>query len=166
MKKLTFTIILIALFTFGFNGCYTIIWTPDSAFPTEDNSTTNIYYGDTYYGDYYYFYDYPWWLDIVPPVAGNVTTPRSDRGDVSKLRNTGERGTPPRTPELQPVSQNAPPADINNTGSSDNSGNKSTETSVRSSSSSSTSSSGRESSSSSGSTVRNNNGGRSSGGRK
>ena len=165
MKPAILRIIFVTFVLFGLNGCYTIIWSPDMEFPTEDNSDlTTIYYGDAYYGPYYYYYDYPWWLDIVPPVTGPVTTERSGNGETSTLRNTGERGTPPRVPELLPPSRNATPTNTGNTENSNNSGSGNTKSSVRNSSSSSGSSSGRESSS--GSSVRNNNGGRSSGGRK
>jgi len=167
MKPAILKIIFVAMIVFGLNGCYTIIWNPDMEFPTESNSDqTTIYYGDAYYGPYYYYYDYPWWLDIVPPAAGPVTVERSENNETSILRNTGGRGTPSRISELQPPSHNAPPANTDKNGSSNNSGSTNTETSIRGSSSNSGTTSSRESSSGSGSTVRNNNGGRSSGGRR
>ena len=103
MKTITVKILLFAGLLLGLNGCYTIIWNPDTEFPTENSSTT-IYYGDVYYGGYYYYYDYPWWLDIVPPVAGPVTRTRDN--DIQDIRNTGGRGTPTRVPELQPPTRN------------------------------------------------------------
>ncbi len=162
MKTITLKIIFITLVMLGLNGCYTVIWSPDSEFPTEDNSTTNIYYGDAYYGDYYYFYDTPWWWDYTPPTVSRQT--RENTGSQS-IRDLG-RGQEPSRPiviETAPPSRNADNGDTSTTGNKGNNG-SSTET-VRSSSSSNSGSSGRESSSS-GSTVRNNNGGRSSGGRK
>jgi hypothetical protein len=168
MKPLMLKIIFISLILFGLNGCYTIIWSPDMEFPTQDNSaSTTIYYGDTYYGSYYYFYDYPWWLDIAPPVATPFAGERSDNHETNILRNTGERGTPPRIPDVQPPSRDAPPTNTDNNGNSNNSGSTTTtETSARNSSSSSATTNSRESSSGSGNTVRNNNGGRNAGGRK
>jgi uncharacterized membrane protein YgcG len=165
MKKLVFKIIFIAIVAIGFTGCYTIIWSPDSQFPTEDNSSATIYYGDTYYGDYYYFYDTPWWWDYVPPVSLQTATgTRSDNADNQTLRGNGGRGTPSRVPEVQPPSHNAPPVTIGNEkGTKDTTGGSSSETVRSSSSSGSGSSSG---STSGGSSVRNNNGGRSSGGRR
>lgn len=167
MKNLLFKIALIAIVTFGFNGCYTIVWIPGSEFPTEDNSSTSVYYGDAYYGDYYYFYDYPWWWDFTPPVSTGFTTgSRDENTNILIPRNSDGRGTPERIPEVQPPSRNAPTGTGDN-GSSGDSGSTSSETRVNNSSSSgSGSSSGRESSSNSGNTTRNNDGGRSSGGRK
>ncbi len=91
MKTIILKVVFITLVTLGLNGCYTIIWSPDSQLPTEDNSVTNIYYGDNYYGDYYYFYDTPWWWDYSynPPVTG-VTRPGRDEG-TQPLRDLGER---------------------------------------------------------------------------
>lgn len=135
-------------------------------FPTQDNSDqTTIYYGISIYGPYYYYYDYPWWLDAVPPATSPVTEDRSGNPEISKLRNTGDRGTPTRFPELQPPTRNRP-ITIDK-GNSNNSGGSSTETTVRSSSSgNSGTNSGSQRSSSSSSNVRNSNGGRSSGGRR
>ncbi len=162
MKTLLLKIAFITLVTIGLNGCYTVIWSPDSEFPTEDNSVSNIYYGDTYYGDYYYFYDTPWWWDYTPVVSG-VARPTRD-GSTQPIREQGGRtpaqrdpivNTPPPTREINPPS----------TGNSGNTENKGSSTETTRSSSSNSGSSSRESSSS-GSSVRNNNGGRNSGGRK
>jgi hypothetical protein len=168
MKKLSFQILFTALIIFGLNGCYTIIWSPDTEFPNQDNSdNSTIYYGDTYYGPYFIYYDTPWWYDYTPPKP--VAKTREDNSEINRLRDSdGGRGNPGRVPEVQPPSRNENPSGNNNTnGSSDNSGNKSTETSVRNSSSTSSSgnTSGRSNTSGSGS-VRDNNGGRSSGGRR
>jgi hypothetical protein len=165
MKTIILKVVFITLVTLGLNGCYTIIWSPDSQLPTEDNSVTNIYYGDNYYGDYYYFYDTPWWWDYSynPPVTG-VTRPGRDES-TQPIRELGGRAPVERTPPIlvtPPPSRDANPPSSGNSGSTGNNG-SSAET-VRSSSSSSSNSSGRESSSSG--SVRNNNGGRSSGGRK
>ncbi len=163
MKTLILKIVFIALVTLGLNGCYTIIWSPDSEFPTEDNSTTDIYYGNPYYGDYYYFYDTPWWWDYS---YTPVVTKQRENTATGSIRDLG-RGQEPRVPvviETAPPSRNADNGDTGTTGNKGNNS-SSTETTVRSSSSSNSGSSDRQSSSS-GSTVRNNNGGRSSGGRK
>ncbi len=162
MKTLLLKTLFIALITMGLNGCYTIIWSPDSELPTEDNSVTSAYYGDTYYGEYYYFYDTPWWWEYnYTPAAAST-----ERGnETAPVRDLGGRGTP-----TGPVIiETAPPTrDINppSTGSSGNTGNRGTSTETTRSSSTSNSGSASRESSSSGSSVRNNNGERSSGGRR
>ena len=158
MKTITVKILLFAGLLLGLNGCYTIIWSPDTEFPTENSSTT-IYYGDVYYGNYYYYYDYPWWLDIVPPTRDYVNNPRDENKDIQDIRNMDGRGTPARVPELQPPTRNKPTTTTTEKGSSNNTGGSSAESTVRSSSSS-------NSGSGSGNNTRNNNGGRSSGGRR
>jgi len=164
MKTLILKIVFAALITLGLNGCYTIIWSPDAELPSEDNSTTNIYYGDTYYGDYYYFYDTPWWWDY--SYNPGITKPVRDAG-TQPVRDLGGRTPSPRDPILTaPPSRDANPPTTGSDGSSTGNNGSSTETTVRGSSSSNSGSSGRENSSGSGNTVRNNNGGRSSGGRK
>jgi len=167
MKKLLFKLSFILLIIFGFSGCYTIIWSPDSEFPNQDNSdNSTIYYGDPYYGPYYDYYDIPWWYDFAP--APTVTRPtRENNPEIGRLRDSGgDRGESPRIPDVQPPSRNGDTTSNNtNTGSSNSSGNSSTET-ERSSSSSNTGSTGDRGSSSGSGSVRNNNGDRSSGGRR
>lgn len=161
MKKILLSIFLSVITTIGLSGCYTIIWSPDSEFPTQDNSDyTTIYYSPTYYGPYYGWYDVPWWYDYAPP----VTVPTGDRThETVRLRDTDGRVDPPRVPDVQPPSRNDPgTGDNTNKGSSGDTTNKD---SGRSSSSDSGNSNGSGNSSSSGST-RNNDGGRSSGGRR
>jgi len=165
MKKLLLQIFFITLFIFGLNGCYTIIWSPDSEFPNQDNSeAVTVYYGDIYYGDYYYFYDIPWWYDYNPPVAtGSDTKNRENNPDIGTLRDTGGRSDPLRVPDVQPPSRDQNSSGNNNDNSSSSSNNTSSNSSSdRGSSSSSSGSSG----SSGSSTERNSNGERSSGGRK
>ena len=75
------------------SGCYTVIWMPEDEFPSE--IVYEGYYSEMYYGDYYSFYDYPWWIGIVPPStpvgSGYI---RNDNGTISSLRNEGQgRGT-------------------------------------------------------------------------
>lgn len=163
MKKLLIKILFTAFFIFGLSGCYTIIWSPDAEFPTQDNSdNSTIYYGDTYYGDYYYYYDTPWWYDYVPPVSsGPATKTRNDNTDIGRLRDSGDsRGDAGRIPDVQPPSKSEnPPQNTNDKGNTNNTG-TSTETSARNSSSSSSGNTGGSGS------VRNNDGGRSSGGRR
>ena len=164
MKKLLLQIFFITLFIFGLNGCYTIIWSPDSEFPNQDNSEAGAaYYSDYYYGDYYYFYDIPWWYDFIPPATtGSGTTNRDNNPDVGTLRDMSGRSDPSRVPDVQPPSRNDNNSGNNNDNSSSSSNNTSSNNSDRGSSSSNSGNSG---SSGSGS-VRDNNGGRSSGGRK
>lgn len=75
------------------SGCYTVLWMPEDEFPSE--SAVNEFYSETYYGDYYSFYDYPWWLSLVPP-----STPvgsdyiRTKNETTTSIRNEGQgRGT-------------------------------------------------------------------------
>ncbi len=171
MKKMLFKILFIVLIFLGLNGCYTIIWSPDSEFPTQDNSdNSTIYYGDTYYGPYFIYYDTPWWYDYAPPVVSRPETKtREDNSDIGRLRDSGgDRGTAGRIPDVQPPSRSENSSDTSSSSdkSSGNSGSSSSGSTVRNSSSSgSGNTSGKDNSSGSG-TVRNNNGGRSSGGRK
>lgn len=170
MKTMLLKILFTVLIFIGLNGCYTIIWSPDSEFPTQDNSdNSTIYYGDTYYGPYYIYYDTPWWYDYAPPVVSRPETKtREDNSDIGRLRDSGgDRGTAGRIPDVQPPSRSENSSDTSSSDkSSGNSGSSSSGSTVRNSSSSgSGNTSGRDNSSGSG-TVRNNNGGRSSGGRK
>lgn len=167
MKKLLLQIFFITMFIFGLNGCYTIIWSPDSEFPNQDNSEAGAaYYGDYYYGDYYYFYDIPWWYDFIPPVAAGTgnsgNSNRDNNSEIGTLRDTGGRSDPLRVPDVQPPSRDQNSSGNNKDNNSSSSNNTSSNNSDRGSSSSSNSGS----SGSSGSGVRDNNGGRSSGGRK
>lgn len=167
MKKILFNIFLSIIIVFGLSGCYTIIWSPDTEFPNEENSdNSTVYYGDAYYGDYYFWYDVPWWYDYVPPVTQSSNN--ADRNtETGRLRDTGNgRSEAGRIIDVQPPSRDqGQSGDSSNKGSSGNSGNTSGNTSTRNSSSDSSSSSGTSNSSGSGST-RNSDGGRSSGGRR
>lgn len=165
MKKLLFNILFAGLFIFGLSGCYTIIWSPDSEFPNQDNSdNSTIYYGDNYYGDYYYYYDAPWWYDYAPPLVNSpATKTRGDNPDIGNLRDNSGRSDGGRILEVQPPSKSQNPTDNGTGKSTTGSGNTSSGSSDRNSSTSSGSgNSGKDSSS--GSNTRNNNGGRSSGG--
>jgi hypothetical protein len=166
MKNLWSKILLSLIVAIGLNGCYTIVWVPGTEFPTEDNSNTTTFYDNTYYGDYYFFYDSPWWWDYTPPVSSGYTSgSRDGNPNIENPRNSGDRGTPNRVPDVQPPSRNADHSGNNGKDNSSNSGSTSSDTNVRSSSSSG---SGNTSSGSSGSgnNARNNDGGRNSGGRR
>src|SRR3972149_2599997 len=93
MRKSILNSIIIFSAILFLSGCYTVLWMPEDEFPSE--STTNEYYDETYYGDYYGFYDYPWWLSLVPP-----STPvgsdyiRTKNETTTSIRNEGQgRGT-------------------------------------------------------------------------
>lgn len=157
MKKniLNSTITLSALFFLS--GCYTVLWMPEDKFPSQ--ITTNEYYDETYYGDYYGFYDYPWWLNLVPP-----STPvgsdyiRTKNETTTSIRNEGEgRGTDTRRPILitDPPSRDASNNNnsSNNNSNSKNSSNNNNSSSVNSNNSSSSRSSDNNS-------IRNNDGNR------
>lgn len=167
MKKISFKILLLIIFTFGLTGCYTIVWSPDSEFPTEQNSENNtIYYGDNYYGDYYYFYDSPWWYDYAPPVSSRpITRPRDENHNIETLRNDDGRGTPLRNPDLSPPAKVTTPPENKDNGNTNKSGDSSG-SAVRNSSnnSSSGSTSDRQNTSGNSNPVRNNDGGRNSNG--
>lgn len=167
MKKLLFNILFAGLFIFGLNGCYTIIWSPDSEFPNQDNSdNSTVYYGDNYYGDYYYYYGAPWWYDYSPPlVTSPATKTREDNPDIGNLRDNSGRSDGGRILNVQPPSRNINNSGDNGTGKSTTGSGDSSGTTVRNSSSSGSGNSSRDNSSNS-NPVRNNNGGRSSGGRK
>lgn len=104
MKTLYLILFFISL---NFTGCYTILWSPEDEFPSESSYSgyDDGYYSDPYYGGYSYYYEYPWWLSIVPPTISNQgeneNTNRSD--DVRSVRNSGgrnssnERSTTPTT---------------------------------------------------------------------
>lgn len=100
IKLLTFVTLLV-----GFQGCYTVIWTPDIDFPTKETSDNS----DSYYEEPYLipYYGDPWWYTVPPPPTFTpLVKERSD--EATKLRNGGEpgRGTPerPRRPDANPPS--------------------------------------------------------------
>lgn len=139
----------------GLSGCYTIIWSPNSEFPTQENSDNSaVYYDDYYYGPYYGWYDVPWWYDYVPPASGTPYT-RDNTSETSRIRDTdGGRGGSGEVPRVDPPSRNE-----------DNSGNSSG-TNKDNSGNSNSGSSSRNSDSGNNNSNRNNDGGRNSGGRK
>lgn len=99
VKLLAFVTILFAL-----QSCYTVIWTPDVAFPSKEKSEeSDSYYDDVYYSPYY---DIPWWYTIPPPPTYTPLVNERD-AQTTKLRNGSEpgRGTPerPNIPERTPV---------------------------------------------------------------
>lgn len=101
VRLLAFVILL-----FGFQGCYTVIWTPDIDFPTKENSDdSESYYEEPYYGDYTPYYGLPWWYTVPPTTFTPLVKERSN--EVTKLRNGSEpgRGTPerPNIPQRTPV---------------------------------------------------------------
>jgi len=129
LKLLAFGIIMFAM-----QGCYTVIWTPDVAFPTKERSeNSDSYYDEPYYGEYYPYYELPWWYSIAPPPS--LIIPASERtAQETKLRNgsTPDRGTPNR-PE-QPIinvgnpSRDQTPTTTQTTTTDDNSSTKSEST--------------------------------------
>lgn len=152
MKKILLNIFLAVIFVFGLSGCYTIIWSPDSEFPTQENfDNSSVYYIDNYYGPYYGWYDVPWWLDYVPP---STNPPHQRDTDTGRIRETdGGRGGSGEVPRVDPPSRNEDSG--NNSGT-----NKGT------SGNSNSGSTSRSSDSGSNNSARNNDGGRNSGGRR
>jgi len=128
MKAVKLLAFLTILFTL--QGCYTVIWTPDVAFPSKEKSEeSDSYYEDVYYSPYY---DTPWWYTVPPPPTFTPLVKERD-AQATKLRNGSEpgRGTPERpiiierTPVVeQPVT--APPPTVTQpvTGSEDASAKK------------------------------------------
>ena len=154
MKKHILKLIIILSAIFFLSGCYTVLWMPQDEFPTE--SSYNEFYSEPYYGDYYSFYDYPWWLNLVPP-----STPvgsdyiRTENGTTTSIRNEGEgRGTDTKR-EIRTT--DPPSRDVsNNNNSSNNSSNNNNSSSVNSNNNNSSTRSSDNNS------IRNNDGNRSS----
>jgi len=85
MKKLTkiMSLLLFGGAMFFFNGCYTVVWTPDNEvsedYSGQESNTVVEYHYYNWNFDYYYT---PWWIDIpLPkPVISNpqpvVSNPR------------------------------------------------------------------------------------------
>jgi len=90
IKFLAFGIVTVAI-----QGCYTVIWTPDVAFPTKGQSdNSESYYDEPYYGEYYPYYEMPWWYSVSPPQR--LIIPASERtAQETKTRNgsSSDRGT-------------------------------------------------------------------------
>jgi len=164
MKKniLNSTIIISAMFFLS--GCYTMLWMPEDKFPSE--SITNEYYDETYYGDYYGFYDYPWWIRLVPPsspVGSDYI--RTKNETTTSIRNEGQgRGTD----NGRTIQNTDPPSrDVSNNNNSSNNNSSSNNSSNNNNSSSVNSNNSSNSRSSDNNSVRNNDGNRnSSSGRK
>ncbi len=125
MKTKILILTLFALFSFGFAGCYTVIWSPDMQFPTQADSGTEVnnYYSYNYYGDYNYYYAEPWWYSLAPPAYIAPTKERTN-ADERLRNNTGGRGTSARDIiRTAPPSRNSNPPAVappshGNTGSS------------------------------------------------
>lgn len=81
MKNIIYKIFAVSLILFGLQGCYTILWTPDTKI-TEEYETTSYYYG--YAPD---FYDIPWWVSV-PVIVGYPSSYSPDGSQtISKDRN-------------------------------------------------------------------------------
>ena len=89
---------ILGVIILGTQGCYTVIWTPDVAFPTKDQSeNSDSYYEEIYYGDYSPYYEMPWWYSVPPPPS--FVPPRRDRDDqATKLRNGNSPEREPNSP--------------------------------------------------------------------
>jgi len=119
------------LFAFGITmiavqGCYTVLWTPDVAFPTKElREDSDSFYEEIYYGEYSPYYEIPWWYTIPPPPSF-VTPVRVRDTQETLLRSGGttDRGTPeipilldtnpPPPSRDQPPSTNPPTTDGDN----------------------------------------------------
>ena len=159
MKKNILNLIVIISAIFFLSGCYTVLWMPEDEFPSE--MVTNEYYSEDYFGDYYSFYDYPWWLNIVPPsVPVGKTYIRTENGTITSIRNEGQgRGTDdnrkilPTDPPSKDVSKSNDSS--NNRSNNNNSSNDHNSSSANSNNNSNTRSSDNNS-------IRNNDGNRNS----
>lgn len=144
MKNLIIKSLLMFSIMFGLQGCYTVLWTPDTKI-TEQYETTSYYYG--YAPD---FYDVPWWIDvpIIVQFPTYINSDRSNQGQNDRVGNRGDfrdndggRNPGGRSPEII----NTPPPTISSPGSSNTSnqpttGSSSSGSTVRSESSGSSSS--------------------------
>jgi len=90
--------LIVILLVVVFQGCYTVIWTPEAAFPTKEKSENTVsYYEETYYGEYSTYYELPWWYTVPPPPSFTPLVIERENEAV-KLRDggSGDRGTQPR----------------------------------------------------------------------
>lgn len=124
-------LIAFGIITFAVQGCYTVIWTPDVAFPTKERSeNSDSFYDEPYYGDYYPYYELPWWYSITPP--SSLIIPARDTETKVRNSSSSDRGTPERTPISNPApspSRDQTPTTTQTTTSDDNSSKKSESTS-------------------------------------
>jgi hypothetical protein len=142
MKNLIYKTIIVSFILLGLQGCYTILWTPDTKI-TEEYETTSYYYG--YASD---FYDIPWWVNVpiivgypsYYPPDGNqaITKDRNNslENDSRNIRNNdGGRTTDGGNPEII----NTPPPTVSapNPPSSGSESNNNTGSTVRTESSNS-----------------------------
>ncbi len=173
MKKYLIEILLISLITVGLTGCYTMLWTPDQNYPTENtNNQEDTFYPAEYYGDYSSYYATPWWLTIAPPYQYNSNQQYNKNGrsqSTTLIRNSnGERGSVPRTVLDTPPPARVEPANTTSSGSNNsnnsNSSNNSNGSRVESTNSGNNSAS--RSGNSNNNSLRNNNGSRNTNGRR
>lgn len=157
-------ILLTGFIIFGLQGCYTILWTPETKI-TEEYETVSYYSG--YAPE---FYDVPWW--IYSPVVGyyphytsdgsTKTKDRSRDGNDGDTRdNDGGRNPGGRNPEF--IAPPPPTTSVpGSTGSGSNSGNTNSGSTVRTEStgSNSSGSNGKSSDTRNDTGNRNSNGGR------
>lgn len=164
MKKYIL-ILIVFIVLFFTQGCYTVLWTPDSPMP-DNYETTNYYYDNDFYVTYY---EYPWWVDVAQvynTYAPSVTKERIQH-DRSSVRNPagGRNSSSGRQPIIL-----TDPAAIGTGGSTGTSGSSDTErrTTVEKNDTSTNNdtSTTRQSSGSTENKARNNDGSRNGGGRK
>ncbi len=109
----SFKLLSSVIIMFAVQGCYTVIWTPDVAFPTKEKSdTSDSYYEEIYYGEYSPYYEVPWWYSITPPAK--FVIPISERtAQETKLRNgsSPEGRTPNRRPDQPIIDYGTPSVD-------------------------------------------------------
>jgi hypothetical protein len=146
-----FKYLIIAILLFGFQGCYTILWSPSLSNSSnhEIDYTTNIWYDPPYYRLWDYYYNSPWWTSYTSTYTGYKRD--EDKGYQNLRNNTSERNEQPRErPRFEPTSP--PPSIDTNSGS--------TTTSSQNNSSGSTNNT-RESKKDDNNNLRNNDGNRS-----
>lgn len=159
------------LITISLTGCYTVLWTPNDNFPTDNNSDNQDdgFYPETYYGDYAPYYTTPWWYTITPP--NNPGYVRDTSRSENFIRNdNGGRGSEPRNVLASPPPARIEPTNTGTTGSTNNSNTATNNSNSSNGNRVETTKSGNNSSARAGNsnnnTVRNNNGSRNTDGRR
>lgn len=86
--------ILIILFFFTLEGCYTLLWTPGTKYQREVSYVESSWYVTDYYGPWAPYYSSPWW----EPYTIRDTYNQNKRDlQTETIRNTdGTRTEPPR----------------------------------------------------------------------
>lgn len=117
MKKIFVRSLFVGFVLIGFQGCYTILWTPDKKI-TDQHESTTYYYG--YAPD---FYNVPWWVDVpfivhYPLISLPDRGDKNDQGRESETRNIRNNDGGRNSGERNSDIINTPPPTISSPGSS------------------------------------------------